>query len=545
MTRPARNNKTRSGAQKADAHAGGLRQAMTWAHTWIGVLLGGVLMVAFFMGSVAVFDREVDRWMMPATRLDAAPSTIDIDTVVPRAVAALAGGKPLREWAVTLPEQRTPVMIARVRYAAAGGQIRLADPRSGALLPDVGTLGASSFFYPLHYNLHLRAWNIGYWLVGLAAMAMLAAIVSGVIVHVRIFRDFFTFRPRKQLQRSLLDLHNLTGVLALPFHAVITFSGICIVYMILMPAGISALYQQPNTYYDQALSGYSRAPAGVPAPMAALGPMVEAARARWGGAAPAAIRVWNPGDANAVVKVSRWVGDRVSLADDAAYFDGATGALLHHVPLQPAATTQRFLTGMHFIAFDHWPLRWLYFLAGLAGCVLIATGQLYWLDKRHARHGKKGVRLAAAVTAGTTTGLVIATLAMMVANRLLPMTLPSREFIEAGLFFLVWLATAIHARVAMRPGSRTLVPWRQQCLAIAALALAAPVLNGLSTGDWLPLALARGHVAVAGVDIVLLLTGGLALAAARRLRRVDAARQARTAVASGQMPEEMDRANHA
>ncbi|MDK2655627.1 PepSY-associated TM helix domain-containing protein [Cupriavidus consociatus] len=526
MSKTVRKNNSRAAANKTAAHEGGLRQAMTWAHTWIGVLLGGVLMVAFFMGSVAVFDREVDRWMMPATRIEAAPVTIDIDTVVLRAVDALAAGKPLREWAVTLPEARTPVMIARVRYAAAGGQIRLADPRAGALLPDVGTLGASSFFYPLHYNLHLRVWNIGYWLVGLAAMAMLAAIVSGVIVHVRIFRDFFTFRPRKQLQRSLLDLHNLTGVLALPFHAVISFSGICIVYMILIPAGINALYQQPNAFYEQALSGYSRQAAGVAAPMAPLGPMVEAARARWGGAAPAAIRVWNPGDANAVVKVSRSVGDRVSLADDAAYFDGATGALLHHAPLQPAATTQRFLTGMHFIAFDHWPLRWLYFLGGLAGCVLIGTGQLYWLDKRHARHGERGVRLAAAVTAAMTTGLVIATLAMMVANRLLPMTLPSREFIEAGLFFLVWLATAIHARVAMRPGSRTLVPWRQQCLAIAVLALAAPVCNGLTTGDWLPRALARGQFAVAGVDIALLLTGALALTTARRVRQVEAARVA-------------------
>lgn len=45
-------------------------------------------------------------------------------------------------------------MTARALAALA---IRLADPRSGALLPDVGTLGASSFFYPLHYNLHLRA----------------------------------------------------------------------------------------------------------------------------------------------------------------------------------------------------------------------------------------------------------------------------------------------------------------------------------------------------------------------------------------------------
>ncbi|MCY1226316.1 hypothetical protein D3C72_2026480 [compost metagenome] len=78
----------------------------------------------------------------------------------------------------------------------------------------------------------------------------------------------------------------------------------------------------------------------------------------------------------------------------------------------------------------------------------------------------------------------------------------------------------------MRPGSRTLVPWRQQCLAIAALALAAPVCNGLTTGDWLPLALARGQFAVAGVDIALLLTGALALTTARRVRRVEAARAA-------------------
>lgn len=493
-----------------------LRQAMTWAHTWIGVILGGVLMVAFFMGSIAVFDREIDRWMMPATRLPAvAPQTDQVGVAV-QAVDKLAAGRPLREWAVTLAEPRTPVMIVRVRTEN-GGATRLVDPRTGAMLDDQGTLGASSFFYPLHYNLHLRVWNIGYYMVGLAAMAMLAAIVSGVIIHVRIFKDFFTFRPRKQLKRSLLDLHNLTGVLALPFHAVISFSGVAIVYMIVLPAGIGALYRQPAVFYDQALSGYSRARADVAAPLAPLAPMLATARARWGGAEPASIRVWHRGDANAVVKIARSVQDRVSLADDAVYFNGATGALLRHDPLRPAAATQRFLTGMHFVAFDHWPLRWLYFLGGLAGCVLIATGQLFWLDKRHARHGERGVRLAAAVTAAMTTGLVMATLAMLVANRVLPMHVPSRELVEAGIFLLVWLGSAVHARLAMRRGSRTLVPWRSHCIVIALLALAAPVLNGITTGDWLPLALGRQQFAVAGVDLGLLLAGAMAWLAARRL----------------------------
>jgi uncharacterized iron-regulated membrane protein len=42
--------------------------------------------------------------------------------------------------------------------------------------------------------LHLRFQNIGLWLVGLAGMAMMVLCVSGVIIHRKIFTDFFTFR---------------------------------------------------------------------------------------------------------------------------------------------------------------------------------------------------------------------------------------------------------------------------------------------------------------------------------------------------------------
>ena len=35
------------------------RQAMTWLHTWFGLVLGFVLMVVFFFGSLSVFDREI------------------------------------------------------------------------------------------------------------------------------------------------------------------------------------------------------------------------------------------------------------------------------------------------------------------------------------------------------------------------------------------------------------------------------------------------------------------------------------------------------
>jgi uncharacterized iron-regulated membrane protein len=67
----------------------------------------------------------------------------------------------------------------------------------------------------------------GLWVVGIAGMAMLVALLSGVITHRRIFKDFFTFRARKG-QRSWLDAHNAVAVLTLPFQIMIAYTGIAI-----------------------------------------------------------------------------------------------------------------------------------------------------------------------------------------------------------------------------------------------------------------------------------------------------------------------------
>ncbi len=43
------------------------RASLNWLHTWAGVVLGGVLFAIFWMGTLSVFDREIDRWMAPMT----------------------------------------------------------------------------------------------------------------------------------------------------------------------------------------------------------------------------------------------------------------------------------------------------------------------------------------------------------------------------------------------------------------------------------------------------------------------------------------------
>jgi hypothetical protein len=226
------------------------------------------------------------------------------------------------------------------------------------------------------------------------------------------------------------------------------------------------------------------------------------------------------------VEVRRSYAHDVTMHLDRVTFDGPSGAVLHHFEGAPVMKAQRFISGMHFIQFEHWPLRWIYFFAGLSGCVLIATGFLFWLESRRASHVKKGlagVRVVEAITVGSVTGILIATLSFFVANRLLPQGASlggqDRAALEMWVFYLVWLGSFAHA--ALRPARPAAQParqaWREQCAAIALLAVAAVALNGWSTGDHLARTLARGYWPVAGMDLALLAAAGLAAWVWRRL----------------------------
>jgi len=491
------------------------RESMAWLHTWAGVVLGALLFAIFWMGSLSAFDQEIDRWMMPETRL-AEPDSTSLDYLV--GVAREAAPEASR-WSFALPTERSPVVRLIFRNAAGDPFFRDIDTKTGVLLPDSGTLAGTRFIFPFHFNLHLKWKEVGYWLVGLAGMSMLVLLVSGVVIHRKIFADFFIFRWSRKLPRSSLDLHNLTGVLGLPFYFVITLSGLIIFFAIYLPNVIDAVYGGDSATFNRDVYGsIQRELTSVPAPLASLDAMASEATRHWQGDPPYYVEISWPGDANATVTMYRSVAQAVDMNVDTVYFDAATGEVLHSHTALPVVHVQRFIAGLHFIQFDHWPLRWLYFLLGLSGCVMIATGYIYWLETRRKRHeklGLPGVRIVEGLTIGSVTGIVIATLAFFVANRLLPLGASfagvERAALEVWSFYLVWLASFAYAW--LRPGRA----WREQCWAIAALALLAPVLNGVTTGDHLLKTLLDGYWPVAGMDLLLLAGAGVAIYAARKL----------------------------
>lgn len=495
---------------------------MTWLHTWAGVVLGSLLFVIFWMGSLSVFDREIDRWMMPGTRLAPSTQRISVDRVAHAATKVVPVGTD--QWRVDLPTERVPVLRLSYRDSAGNAIVRQLDPARYEFIPDQGTQAATGFIFPFHYGLHLKWLELGKWLVGLAGMAMLVLLVSGVVIHKKIFSQFFTFRPKSRLQRSSLDLHNLTGVLGLPFHFMVTLSGLIIFIGIYFPQAHLGAYgggkAAKTAYTAEAYGRYTRPKTGTPGGLASLDAMVERAETEWAGGRPYFVRVWHPGDANSYIELRRSYARDITMNLDQIYFDASTGSVLQRFEAAPVMTAQRFISGLHFIQFEHWTLRWLYFLAGLSGCLMIATGFLFWIGARRAQHAKKGlagVRVVEGLTLGSVTGIIIATLAFFAANRLLPLGASfagqERAALEIWAFYLVWVACFFHA------WPRPAAAWREQAWAICAMALICVLLNAVTTGDHLIRSVSSGRWAVAGMDALLLALALLSAVGARRLGR--------------------------
>lgn len=508
----------------------GLRQSMAWLHTWSGLLVCWVLFLVFCSGTASYVKDEISLWMRPELHASLNEKTSPAQAAS-RAYAYLQREAPHAErWFLTLPDARNPaislfwVRPATSEDAGKPARARLVsrtlDPASGAPIPGARETRGGEFLYRLHFDLHYMPAIWGRWIIGFCTMFMLVAIISGVITHRRIFADFFTFRTRRG-QRSWLDAHNAVAVLALPFHLMITYTGLVTLLFLYMPWGIQAVYQGDEKAFNAELA--TRAPRVKPskesAPLAPIEPMLTQAVTHWQGMPPQRITVDQPNRANAVVSITRDAGRNINTAAPTMVFAGATGALQASLgdAQGPANVTRGTMVGLHVAHFAPPLLRALFFASGLAGALMVATGALLWAVKTRQSHARIiaqtgrtpfGLRLVEALNLGAIAGLPIAFGAYFWANRLLPIDLAQRPDAEIQAFFGAWALAALLAQ--WRP---TRAMWRVLLAAGAVLLVGVPVLNALTTSTHLGVTLVHGPVVLAGFDLTVLALG-IALGAA-------------------------------
>jgi uncharacterized iron-regulated membrane protein len=479
-----------------------LRATFTWLHTWVGLLLGWLLYAIFVTGTATYFKGEITQWMRPELRQPSASTARTLDValrelrrVAPDATAIY----------IVLPDARDPGLMLNWETPrgreektvdAETAKVRARDTRAG------------EFFYRFHFQLQLP-YPWGRWIACFAAAFMLVALVTGIIAHRQFFKDFFTFRPGKGGTRSWLDFHNLTGVIALPFYLMISYTGLIMFSYMFMPWGRLATEPPAPVVAEQGAAAPSRVPdapdlAAKPLPAAPWGPMLARVEKRWG---PNSVRsIYAPGLGTPEGRVNfSPIGDAsISIGGNSPMtFNAVTGELLEEEkpPRGFVSKLHDVLYGLHLARFAGPVLRGLFFFMGLLGTAMVATGLVMWTVKRRKRqeslHGPGryalGHALVEKLNVAVVAGFPIALASLFWANRLLPLGLAQRGDREVHVVYLVWALVALHA--FLRPVKRA---WIEQLWTGAAAFALLPLLDALTAGVHLREALGHRNDAYVG-----------------------------------------------
>lgn len=484
------------------------RQSMAWLHTWTGLVAGWVLYFVFVTGTIGYFYAEVDRWMRPELPLTSAAGVPMRDVV--RAADALLRREAADadSWSIDLDAGRSGMLTAGWTFAQPWREERrYFHEESGTFeAVRVRETGGGYALYRMHWGLRYLPGNSGYYLIGLCTMVMFIAIVTGVITHKRIFADFLVFRPGTG-PRAWLDGHVFAGVLALPFLVMMTYTGLAYYRTAFIPAATRVLYGGDDMAFIR--DSYVFPPgrtSRTPSSTIALERVLDDERVHggsWG-----SMSVYWPGDAAGEIRVYHsGRGTLLRAGDVQLHFSAATGRFLRRVSSgdTPGRGLQSALEGLHEAVFAETALRWVLFLCGVMGALIVATGLVLWTVKRRIKAARgggawgPGHRFVERLNIGAIAGLPVAIGAYFWMNRLLPADMTQRAEWEMHGLFITWALMFLHGGV--RPSLRG---WVEQLALGAAVFALLPVLNALTTARHLGVTLPAGVWAIAGVDLMFL-----------------------------------------
>ena len=438
-------------------------------HTWCGVVSALFLIVCFLAGALTLFLDDLNRWAAPPP-----PSVMPAPDARQQAqLLDYMAAHPEITTTFTLHLRTTADAPAPLSWERDGEQFWATRDANGqwrrfsAPLPALGEA-----LDDLHRTAGIPG-AVGAYAMGVVAVLYALALISGTVLLLpRLKRQLFVLRPEGGRRRAWLDLHNLLGLTALPFHLAIAITTAVFVFYAPLEQAMRALSPAADTDVAEAAGqGELLPPATLLACAQAFAPALQAER-----------MVFDALDDRAEALVVVLGGT-------------ATGGRRLYVALNPYGGALRYrnsggsfyhaasdaFAALHFGNYGGYPLRWLYFVLALAGAVLFYTGNLLWLGKR-ARGERRDVRLLAALTVGTSCGTICGMATMLLTARFQPLLPLAAETLAHASYYLPFLAANAYALRRGAGATAVLL-----CISIVLLC-AIPATTGLAAAGWLPFA---------------------------------------------------------
>lgn len=466
-------------------------------HTWVGLIAGFALFIAFYAGAVTLFHEELHAWETPLPQVAApqqAPQAL-IDAVLHAYPKAKEG------FFLRLPSAFEPQMMLEFdeRHFRLDADGKLEEFAERSQLVD--------FIYRLHYTAGLpRSWGI--YVLGVVCVLYGLALASGVVIYApTFFKDLFALRIGKNIKRMWQDAHNAIGILSLPFHLMYAWSSAVLALGLILLAPFQYLVFDGKLLQLVGADINAAAPvkaSGVAAPLAPASQLIAEVRRVVPGIEVATLNYRHAGDASAQVQVYGHVHQK-SVADMGAVVLNASSGKVTRVMMpanfSPGTRFLRSLQALHFGAFGELAVRWLYFILGIAGAFLFYSGNLLWIEARRKRHKlvqPRSGKLMAQATLGVCLGCVAGVSAVFLANKLGPAgQLP---LWEERSYYAVFFGCVVWAFA--RPPARAANELLRLC---AVLTLAVPCAHWWRSGLNPLLALLQGDFIVVGVALIALL----------------------------------------
>lgn len=356
-------------------------------HSWTGLTLGLLIFIVSFTGCIALFDMEIRSWEDPAQRIALTENQLEITPLFDEFVGeALETGR-VTDISLRYPQKHEPYFsaFARIDIAAKDGEKRSRKnikrrwhPVTGAVLAERGN-GLSHWLLDIHRRFMLPT-NIGRSLVGIIGLALMLSILTGVVIHSKLLREMFTMRLTRSVRLKWQDMHKVLGLWGLPFFSMIAFTGAFLgIITLLGPIVALIAFKGDQEALIDAVIGVPPEAHDVQAQMLSADELRQI-RHPSSGKTPALISMANYGDTAAQFTLYYTAAHELSRFD-LAKVNGATGAIL---PLdmqtrRTAATRiSNALTPLHYGTYGGFPLKVLYFVLGLALCLITALGLMLW-----------------------------------------------------------------------------------------------------------------------------------------------------------------------
>lgn len=472
-------------------------------HTWVGIISGLALFIAFYAGAITMFEEPLNRWASAASPLPAPPPIERTTELVDKTLAKYPQAR--RNYTINL--QTGPDNPARMTWNA-GPRSRDASKIKlmGASLDEKGEVVAqqikgspvANLIDVLHQQVGLpMKHETSMWFVGAISLMYAVALVSGTIVLLpSLVKDLFALRTGKNLKRMWLDVHNALGLFSLPFHIVMATTAVIFAFH-------DQIYDtQDKLLYEGRLmqvwaSGPEHEVRGAPGQkVLAPSQLARTVQAQAPGFTVTRISYATARDGRREAQAAGHDARYAMRAPTSGYVmvDPFTGRFIDttYMPGRQAGWAAVFTSffALHFGNFGGSPIAWAYFLLGLAGAFVFYSGNLLWVETRRKRINKRAgavvqktsTRVMAALTVGVATGCMAGVSLTIAAAKVLPGRVDNLLSAHTWVYYAAFLAAVGWA--FLRGAARGAVELLYACAAATLLIPLSTVLGAAGVVGW-------------------------------------------------------------